>query len=135
MKNVTEKRRCLNWYKCGKILAPLMRQQMAYIAWWSAFGITDETAEKLKKISPASIDRYLKKDKETLKLKGKSLTKPLASLKSRIPIHTFYTSGERKKPGFWQIDTADFSPTPLRAGHSRPVPAYSDRHQCCLGLD
>jgi hypothetical protein len=93
------------WYKCGKILAPLMRQQMACIARWPAFGITGEIAEKLTKISPASIDRYLKKDKAALRLKGKSLTKPLDSLKSRIPIRTFYTSEERKKPGFWQIDT------------------------------
>jgi len=93
------------WFKCGKILAPLMRQQMQYIAAWPAFGITEETAEKLKKISPASIDRYLKKDKQALRLKGKSLTKPMDSLKSRIPIRTFYTSEERKKPGFWQIDT------------------------------
>jgi len=93
------------WFKCGKILAPLMRQQMTYIARWPAFGITDEIAEKLGKISPASIDRYLKKDKEAMRLKGKSLTKPLDSLKSRIPIRTFYTSEERKKPGFWQIDT------------------------------
>ena len=77
-------------FKCGKILAPLMRQQMRYIAQWPAFGITDEIAEKLKKISPASIDRYLKKDKESLRLKGKSLTKPMDSLKSHIPIHTFY---------------------------------------------
>jgi transposase InsO family protein len=82
-----------------------MRQQMAYIARWPAFGITGEIAEKLKKISPASIDRYLKKDKAALRLKGKSLAKPLDSLKSRIPIRTFYTSEERKKPGFWQIDT------------------------------
>jgi hypothetical protein len=93
------------WYKCGKILAPLIRQQMPYIAAWPAFGITGETAEKLKKISPATIDRYLKKDKQALRLKGKSLTKPLDSLKSRIPIRTFYTSEERKKPGFWQTDT------------------------------
>jgi transposase InsO family protein len=93
------------WYKCGKILAPLMRQQMQYIADWPAFGITAEIAEKLTKISPASIDRYLKKDKEALRLKGKSLTKPLCSLKSRIPIRTFYTQAERKKPGFRQIDT------------------------------
>jgi len=35
----------------------------------------------------------------------KRLTKPLASLKSRIPIRTFYTPHERKTPGFWQIDT------------------------------
>ena len=93
------------WYKCGKILAPLMRQQMHFIAQWKAFGITGETAEMLKKISPATIDRYLKKDKESLRLKGKSLTKPIDSLKSRIPIRTFYTSQERKTPGFWQIDT------------------------------
>ena len=93
------------WFKCGKILAPLMRQQMGYIAQWPAFGITGEIAEKLKKISPASIDRYLKKDKQALRLKGKSLTKPIDSLKSRIPIRTFYSSEERKKPGFWQIDT------------------------------
>jgi transposase InsO family protein len=93
------------WFKCGKILAPLMRQQMPSIARWPAFGITGEIAEKLKKISPASIDRYLKKDKAALRLKGKSLTKPADSLKSRIPIRTFYTSAERTKPGFWQIDT------------------------------
>jgi transposase InsO family protein len=92
------------WFKCGKILAPLMRQQMQHIAQWPAFGITGEIAEKLKKISPASIDRYLKKDKQAPRLKGKSLTKPMNSLKSRIPIRTLYTSEERKKPGFWQID-------------------------------
>jgi hypothetical protein len=60
-----------------------------------------EIANMLVKISPATIDRYLKKDKESLRLKGKSLTKPMASLKSRIPIRTFYTSEEWKKPGFW----------------------------------
>jgi len=53
-------------FKCGKILAPLMRQQMTYIAAWPAFGITGEIAEMLKKISPASIDRYLKKDKQAI---------------------------------------------------------------------
>jgi transposase InsO family protein len=93
------------WFKCGKILAPLMRQQMQYIAQWPAFGISGEIAEKLKKISPATIDRYLKKDKAALRLKGKSLTKSLDSLKSRIPIRTFYSQEERKKPGFWQADT------------------------------
>jgi len=45
------------WFKCGKILALLMRQQMRYIAQWPAFGITEEIAEKLARISPASIDR------------------------------------------------------------------------------
>jgi hypothetical protein len=91
--------------KCGKILAPLMRQQTEYIAGWPAFHITGETAEKLKKISPADIDRYLKKDRDALRLKGKSLAKPMDSLKSRIPIRTFHSGEERQTPGSWQIDT------------------------------
>ena len=37
-------------------------------------------------------------------MKGKSLTKPIQSLKSRIPIRTYYSSEERETPGFWQID-------------------------------
>jgi hypothetical protein len=77
-----------------------MRQQMDYIAQWPAFHITGETAEKLKTISPASTGRYLKKDKDALRLKGKSLTKTLDSLKSRIPIRTFYSGEERKKIRF-----------------------------------
>jgi hypothetical protein len=93
------------WYKCGKILAPLMRQQMDYIAQWPAFGITPAIREKLMTISPATIDRALKKDKAALRLKGKSLTKSKDPLKSRIPIRTFYSSEERKTPGFIQVDT------------------------------
>ena len=87
-------------YKCGKILAPFMRHQMTDIASRPAFGITPEIAEQLTRVSPATIDRYLKKDKAALRLKGKSLTKPPASLKSHIPIRTFYSGEERKTPGF-----------------------------------
>jgi RNA binding exosome subunit len=72
-----------------------MRQQMPHIVRWPTFGITEEIAEKLRKISPASIDRYLRKDKQALKLKGESITKPMDSLKSRIPVRAFYTSEER----------------------------------------
>ncbi|MFP3091027.1 transposase family protein, partial [Treponema sp. TIM-1] len=93
------------WYKCGKLLAPLIRQQMPFIASWSAFAITPDIRENLMKISPATIDRALKKDKAALALKGKSLTKPGKFLKHLIPIRTFYTSEERKLPGFIQIDT------------------------------
>ncbi|MDR0602210.1 MAG: hypothetical protein LBG42_07485, partial [Treponema sp.] len=61
---------------------------MPYISVWPTFKITPDIAEKLKKTSPASIDRYLKKDRDALRLKGESLTKPADSLKSRIPIRT-----------------------------------------------
>jgi len=75
-----------------------MRQQMRHIQQWQAFCITAETAEMLARVSPATIDRYLKKDKQVLTLKGKSLTKPLDSLKSRIPIRTFYAPMSEKRP-------------------------------------
>jgi hypothetical protein len=35
------------WYKCGKLLAPLIRQQMPFIASWPAFAITPAVREKL----------------------------------------------------------------------------------------
>ncbi|GMO68692.1 MAG: hypothetical protein Ta2A_16990 [Treponemataceae bacterium] len=80
------------WCKCGKILAPLMRDQMCFMAEWSAFGITPDIREKLEKISPATIDRVLKKNRDAMRLKGKSCTKSNDTLKNRIPIRTFYTS-------------------------------------------
>jgi hypothetical protein len=85
-----------------------MRQQMDAIALWPAFGITADIKAKLLAISPTTIDRALKKDKATLALKGKSLTKPGRFLKNHIPIRTFYSSQERKLPGFIQIDTGGF---------------------------
>jgi hypothetical protein len=78
---------------------------MDYIACWPTFGISPAVSEKLMWISPAAIDCVLKNDKAALALKGKSLTKPATLLKHRIPIRTFYTSEERKLPGFIQIDT------------------------------
>ncbi|MDR2741540.1 MAG: hypothetical protein LBB98_05220 [Treponema sp.] len=91
--------------KFPQVLAPLIRQQMPFIAFWPAFGITSAVREKLLVISPASIDRSLKKDKAALALKGKSLTKPGDLLKHRVLIRTLYTLQERKLPGFIQIDT------------------------------
>jgi hypothetical protein len=72
---------------------------------WPAFHITPEIREKLMTISPATIDRAFKKDKAELKLRGKSCTKSASGLKNHIPIRTFYTSVERKTPGFIQVDT------------------------------
>jgi hypothetical protein len=102
----------------GKLPAPLMRQQMPFIALWPAFGITADIREKLMKISPATIDRALKKDKAALALKGKSLTKPGDLLKHRIPIRTFYTN----KAHIWTFqalkDIHSGLPFPLREFHS-----------------
>jgi hypothetical protein len=62
-------------YKCEKLPAPLMRQQMDSIALWPAFGITPAIREKLMSISPAAIGRALENDRAAPALRGKSLTK------------------------------------------------------------
>jgi hypothetical protein len=92
------------WFQCGKLLAPLMREQMPFIAAWTAFGITAEIREKLMTISPATIDRALKEDRKKLVIRGISGTKPGNLLKKHIPVRTHYPWNERK-PGFFEIDT------------------------------
>jgi hypothetical protein len=78
---------------------------MPFIASWPAFAITPAARGKLLPISPAAIDRALKKDKAAPALKDKSLAKPGEFLKYLIPIRAFYTPEERKLPGFIRIDT------------------------------
>jgi hypothetical protein len=92
------------WYKCGKLLAPLIREQMAFFEDWQPFGITAEVKAKLLRISPATIDRALKEDRKKLAIRGKNGTKPGKLLKKHIPVRTHYPWDERK-PGFFEIDT------------------------------
>ena len=90
------------WYRCGKILAPFIREQMQYLE--PAFHITPEVKKLLLKASPATIDRKLRGDKKRLALRGKSRTKPGNLLKKQIPVRTYYADAE-KKPGFFEVDT------------------------------
>jgi hypothetical protein len=90
------------WYRCGKILAPFIREQMQYLE--PAFHITPEVKKLLLKVSPATVDRKLKGDKKRLALKGKSRTKPGNLLKKQIPVRTYYADTD-KKPGFFEVDT------------------------------
>jgi hypothetical protein len=90
------------WYRCGKILAPFMREQMRFLE--APFNIKPEIIELLVKVSPSTIDRVLKPEKKKLSLKGKSGTKPGKLLKKQIPIRTYYADAD-KKPGFFEVDT------------------------------
>jgi hypothetical protein len=66
----------------------------------------DGNSGKAYKDKPGVHRPLLQKRQRHLRLKGKSLTKPRYSLKSRIPIRTSYTGKERKTCGFRHIDTA-----------------------------
>jgi hypothetical protein len=91
-------------YMCGKLLAPLLRQQIVYIADWQAFHITPEIREQLLTVSPSTIDRKLKEDRKRRLFKGISGTKPGKMLRGQIPVRTHYPWDERK-PGFFEVDT------------------------------
>ena len=90
------------WYRCGKILAPFIREQIKYLE--APFHITPEVRELLLKVSPATIERKLKGDKKRLAFKGKSGTKPGNLLKKQITVRVYYADAD-KKPGFFETDT------------------------------
>jgi len=62
-----------------------------------------EQRKKLSKISPATIDRLLRKYKKRPVCKGRSYIKPGTLLKKQIPIRTFADWTENKV-GFFEID-------------------------------
>jgi hypothetical protein len=70
-------------YRCGKILAPFMREQMCFLE--GPFHLTERDKELLLSVSPSTIDRLLKADKKKLALKGKAGQSRGNSLKSRFP--------------------------------------------------
>ena len=93
-------------YRCGKLLAPLIRLIIDFLADDQTFGplITEDIKAKLMTISGATIDRALKKNKDALALKGKSHTKPGTLLKNQIPVRASFSWDERK-PGCFEMDT------------------------------
>ena len=91
-------------YRCGKLLAPLLRLHMDSLAKVEKFGVTQRVNEQLLTISPATIDRLLAPERKKLELKGRSHTKAGALLKHHIPIRVFFDWNERI-PGFFELDT------------------------------
>jgi hypothetical protein len=57
-------------------------------------------------VSPANAGRKLRADKKKPAFKGKRGTKPGNLLKKQIPVRTYY-AGADKKPGAFEVDTAD----------------------------
>lgn len=91
-------------YMCGKRLAVIIRMNIALLAHEADLGIDETVAQKLRRISPATIDRMLAPERKKLVLKGRSHTRAGTLLKHQIPIRTFFDWDERK-PGFFEADT------------------------------
>jgi hypothetical protein len=89
-------------FPCGKLFSPLLRGIINYPA--GGFNLDEKTRAPLCSISPAGIDRKLKKHKERYRFKDIHTTKPGSLLKSRIPVRVCFDQNE-KKPGYFEFDT------------------------------
>jgi len=90
-------------YPCGQRLAPLLKTEVARLRQLEEIFIPNEVAEKLRTISPATIDRKLRHQREVLHLKRhRTRPKPSSLLYRRIPIRL--TEWDTSKVGFLEID-------------------------------
>jgi hypothetical protein len=89
-------------FQCGKLLAPLIKGMIRFLV--VEFNLGEELHALFQSVSPATIDRKLKRHKEQYRLKGISTTKPGSLLKSQIPVRVCFNRDERK-PGYFEIDT------------------------------
>jgi hypothetical protein len=88
-------------YHCGKLLAPILRGMITFLV--PEFGFSEEIRSLLLSVSPATIDRKLRKGKVRFHRKGINTTKPGSLLKSQIPIRVCFDWNE-KSPGFFEAD-------------------------------
>ncbi|MCB0321298.1 MAG: transposase family protein [Bdellovibrionales bacterium] len=89
-------------YKCGKRLKKAIPSFLPYYEKHHG-NLAPEIELMLLKISPATIDRVLRKTKALYYGKGKSLTKPGSLLRSQIPIST--ECWDVALPGYVEADT------------------------------
>jgi len=88
---------------CGKRLAPVLKEVVARLQRYREINVEPEVRKKLVKMSAATIDRLLAKERRKQTIKGRSNTKPGTLLKHQIPIRTFSDWNEQR-PGFTEID-------------------------------
>ena len=88
--------------QCGKLLSPLIKAAIGFLI--SEFHLSEEIQALLLSVSPATIDRKLRREKARYRLKGIHTTKPGSLLKSQIPIRVCFSRHERS-PGYFELDT------------------------------
>jgi hypothetical protein len=88
---------------CGKRLYAGMGDMLDALIKFGEIECTKEVERKLKSMSAATMDRLLVNDRERMKLKGISTTKPGTLLKKKIPLR-LGTEWDDAIPGYVEID-------------------------------
>ena len=91
------------FFACGKRLAEGMEDMLDALIRFGEIRCSDDIISKLRRMSASSIDRLLKKDKASLRLKGISTTKPGTLLKRDIPIR-LGQQWDDAVPGYVEVD-------------------------------
>ena len=89
-------------FPCGQRLKPCLTEELERLRSFGEINITDEVAEKLLTISPATIDRKLARPRKAERQRRFSTTKPGSLLKKKIPIRL--TDWDTSKIGFLETD-------------------------------
>lgn len=90
-------------HPCGQRLKPLLEREVDRLREFGEVAISDEVALKLKMMSPATIDRKLKHEREYLQLvRAKGGSKPGYLLKQKIPIRL--TQWDTSQVGYLEAD-------------------------------
>lgn len=91
---------------CGKRLTPYLKEIVPILIRHKELTVNTETAEKLIRISAATIDRLLAPERK--KYNTKPRLRSESSLLNRIPLKTF-SEWDRTKPGHLQVDLVEQS--------------------------
>lgn len=91
-------------FLCGKRLVALIRTSLPLLLPDASLRITDECAQALATISPATVDRLLAGMRARYRLGGQGYTRANSSLKDLIPVRT-WSEWSSCLPGHMQLDT------------------------------
>ena len=87
----------------GKRLAPMLGELIGVLRHFGELTLDEDTAELLRSMSAATIDRRLAEQRANHRLRGRVGTKPGSLLKSQIPVRT-WAQWDDARPGFVEID-------------------------------
>jgi hypothetical protein len=88
---------------CGKRLVAVLSEVVPILERHGELEVTPVVRRKLLTISASTIDRLLAGERQRLRLRGRSGTKPGSLLRHQIPIRTF-CEWDHTQPGFVEID-------------------------------
>jgi hypothetical protein len=90
-------------YLCGKRLAAILPEVIVQLEQFGELNLSPQTRRLLSHISPATIDRLLREERQKFQLKGRGQTKPGSLRKQQVPLKRF-SEWRDDKPGYVEID-------------------------------